>query len=218
MNTAAHRLKSHAFQQAAGSRLRKLVVGTGNHAYPFSRESVGYYMVDNLAARLGLKWEDNRSCLGFVAESDDLVLFKPKTVEPKYNGRAVAVATRYFGIAPESVAVVHHETMHDFGVHLTKFSGSIEDNPAVESIIESLKTDRFQRFSVGVRSNDVEDETIDGGILYHVNPMNGERARLRNRFSRSEVNGLRGVLGNDILNALLGSISSSAGSEALEGL
>jgi peptidyl-tRNA hydrolase len=49
-------------------------VGIGNWMFPRSRSSVGLYIVDKYAEKLGLKWMLHEKIYSFIAETPQLLL------------------------------------------------------------------------------------------------------------------------------------------------
>jgi peptidyl-tRNA hydrolase, PTH1 family len=129
-----------------------LIVGLGNpeSEYADTRHNLGFACVRALAGRLGVdinrkRW---RSLVG-RADSRQLWLMLPQTYM-NLSGQAVKAALRDTGMAPTQVWVVHDELDLPLCRLRIRRGGSGAGHNGVLSLIESLGTDDFVRYRVGI--------------------------------------------------------------------
>jgi peptidyl-tRNA hydrolase, PTH1 family len=135
-----------------GRSQETLIVGLGNPESEFAdtRHNLGFACVRALADRLGVdlsrkRW---RSLVG-RAESRRLWLVLPQTYM-NLSGQAVAAALRDTGMAPTQVWVIHDELDLPLCRLRIRRGGSGAGHNGVLSLIESLGTDDFVRYRVGI--------------------------------------------------------------------
>jgi PTH1 family peptidyl-tRNA hydrolase len=137
-------------QTAAGQE--RLIVGLGNPdaEYADTRHNLGFACVLELARRLGVK-VDRKRWQSLVGRSDEkkLWLVMPQTYM-NLSGQAVAKAARDVGVAPEQVWVVYDELDLPLCRMRIRRGGSGAGHNGVLSVIDSLGTDDFVRFRVGI--------------------------------------------------------------------
>jgi peptidyl-tRNA hydrolase, PTH1 family len=129
-----------------------LIVGLGNpeSEYADTRHNLGFACVRALADRLGVELNRKRwrSLVG-RAESRQLWLMLPQTYM-NLSGQAVSAALRDTGMAPTQIWVVHDELDLPLCRLRIRRGGSGAGHNGVLSLIESLGTDDFVRYRVGI--------------------------------------------------------------------
>lgn len=92
----------------------KLVVGLGNpgREYEATRHNAGFWLVDELASKLGVNFNLESKYFGNVAKARvagiDVWLLKPQTYM-NLSGKSVHLLANFYKIQPEEVLVVHDE-------------------------------------------------------------------------------------------------------------
>lgn len=141
----------------------KMVVGLGNpgRAYEWTRHNVGFWVLDELARRLDLRWQKSRLTAAFVAdgafpfppqsqETANKVLFvKPQTYMNR-SGEAVRALVEYYRLSPEEIIVVYDDLDLEPMVLRIRQKGSSGGHRGIESIIRCLGTETFGRLKVGI--------------------------------------------------------------------
>ena len=129
-----------------------LIVGLGNpeSEYGDTRHNLGFTCVRELGRRAGASIERKRwqSLVG-RSEARGLWFILPQTYM-NLSGQAVAKALKDTGIAPEQTWVVYDELDLPLCRMRIKRGGSTAGHNGVRSILESLGTDAFVRFRVGI--------------------------------------------------------------------
>jgi PTH1 family peptidyl-tRNA hydrolase len=88
----------------------RLVAGLGNpgRGYASTRHNAGFWFADRLASMLNASFSHEARFAADVAKAGDLRICKPMTYM-NGSGRSVAGLSRFFGVPPESILVVHDE-------------------------------------------------------------------------------------------------------------
>ncbi|HSE84025.1 MAG TPA: aminoacyl-tRNA hydrolase [Thermodesulfobacteriota bacterium] len=131
-----------------------LVVGLGNPGkeYSLSKHNIGFMVVDELAARLGVSIGKK----GFkslyteaLKEEKKLILLKPQTYMNR-SGEAVRDATAFFKIPAGDIIVIYDEMDLPLGNIKIKVGGGSAGHKGIESIIVNLGDLDFIRVRVGI--------------------------------------------------------------------
>jgi peptidyl-tRNA hydrolase, PTH1 family len=130
----------------------RLIVGLGNPEsdYADTRHNLGFACVRELARRWGVKVDRKRwqSLVG-RSEANHTWLVMPQTYM-NLSGQAVAKAIRDVKVQPAETWVVYDELDLPMCRMRIRRGGSGAGHNGVRSIIESLGTDDFVRFRVGI--------------------------------------------------------------------
>lgn len=133
----------------------RLVVGLGNPGtqYERTRHNVGFWFVDEVAARHRVAFRDERRFHGAVATLDwnggVVYLLKPSTFMNQ-SGRAVAAVTKFFKIEPPQILVVHDELDLPPGVVRLKRGGGHGGHNGLRDLIACLGAADFYRLRFGI--------------------------------------------------------------------
>lgn len=116
----------------------KLIVGLGNpeKQYEGSRHNVGFAVLDDFAAKNGLKWQEKTKFKAMIAEvetDEKALLVKPTTY---YNlvGESVRALADFYKVAPENILIVHDDHVLPLGTLRTREQGSDAGNNGIKSI------------------------------------------------------------------------------------
>ena len=130
----------------------KLVVGLGNpgERYAKTRHNVGFMVLDKLIKKYVATPQSNKK-LGAILYSLDKerMLIKPQTFMNS-SGGPVANIVRFYKIKPESLLIVHDDVDLLFGEVKQQFARGSAGHRGVQSIIDSLGTEGFNRVRIGV--------------------------------------------------------------------
>ncbi len=148
----------------------KLIVGLGNpgRQYEKTRHNLGFMIVERFLKDFEpvekTAWEDSKkfksdivhlewqrrsshSSLGKTS-FEKVVLAKPKTYMNN-SGMAVSLIAEYYKINPLDILVVHDDIDLPLGAMKIRFGGASAGHHGIDSVIKTLKTDRFWRFRMG---------------------------------------------------------------------
>ena len=130
----------------------RLIVGLGNPEadYADTRHNLGFACVSELAKRLGVRIDRKRwqSLVGH-SEERGVWLMMPQTYM-NLSGQAVAKAVKDIHLQPQRVWVVYDELDLPLCRMRIRVGGSGAGHNGVKSLIDSVGTDEFVRFRVGI--------------------------------------------------------------------
>ena len=132
----------------------KLVIGLGNPGdrHINNRRNIGFKIVDVIANNndIQIKTKKKKSLLGGGDfEGHDIVLLKPQTFID-LSGEAVLYLASFLRIVVESVIVIHDDYNLEFGKIKVGVGLCETFNIGVESIVKSLKSNKFVRIRIGI--------------------------------------------------------------------
>jgi len=139
----------------------KIIAGLGNPGaqYANTPHSVGFEVVDALAADAGVAWEEKRQFKCLMAKAavagQPTILVKPQTFM-NLSGDSVAPVVKYHNATAADLLVVQDDIDLAVGRLRIRKGGSCGGHNGVRSVIERLGTPDFARLKVGVgkdRSN-----------------------------------------------------------------
>lgn len=130
-----------------------LIVGLGNpeDKYSGTRHNLGFVVLDELRRKLNLPdWpKEDKFKAEVLKLSDELILARPQTYMNR-SGLAVSALVNFYKIDSEGIIVVHDELDLSLGHIKIRLGGAAAGHHGVESIIESLGTDKFVRVRLGI--------------------------------------------------------------------
>jgi PTH1 family peptidyl-tRNA hydrolase len=135
----------------------KLIIGLGNPGkeYDNTRHNFGFAVVDAIAAKYGAKFSTGKKFGAETAETfingEKIILAKPQTYMNK-SGVAVQEIMSYYNITTDRVWIVYDDIDLDVGSVRIRTTGSAGGHKGVQSIIDSIGTQQFPRFRMGIKS------------------------------------------------------------------
>ncbi|MDO9195025.1 aminoacyl-tRNA hydrolase, partial [Rhodoferax sp.] len=131
----------------------QIIVGLGNPetAYAGTPHNIGYDVVDQLAASLGLTWD--RTPEAWIARSSwpeqPLCLVKIGTAMNR-TGAGLKRLSQDMAFGPDQCILVYDDLDLPLGAVRARLRGSAGGHRGVASILEAFQTDVFRRVKVGV--------------------------------------------------------------------
>jgi peptidyl-tRNA hydrolase, PTH1 family len=144
----------------------RLFVGLGNPGteYEATRHNAGFWWVDALADKLGVRLVPERAYQGLVARANlpggPVWLVEPMTFMNR-SGASVAPLARFFKIEPQQILVVHDELDIQPGQAKLKFGGSAAGHNGLKDIHGLLGTQDFWRLRLGIGHPGVKAEVVN---------------------------------------------------------
>ncbi|KAJ3982080.1 peptidyl-tRNA hydrolase [Lentinula detonsa] len=133
-----------------------LVAALGNLPMPLTRHSLGQYVLDALALRLGIRMLSDRKGIvgrGYVTLGDtpvSLILYKSKSLM-NVSGPSIAEIYRTSVKSPNAMLVLQDSMSHEVEQLSVKLGGSANGHNGVKSIISALGGEQgFYRFRLGI--------------------------------------------------------------------
>ncbi|WP_340020669.1 aminoacyl-tRNA hydrolase [Paenibacillus sp. FSL K6-1096] len=132
----------------------KWIVGLGNPGpqYAKTRHNVGFMALDQLAARNGITFNQNK-CKSVIGEGVisgvKTVLIKPMTFM-NLSGEAVRAYMDYYKVQLEDMIVVYDDLDTELGKIRLRYQGSAGGHNGIKSIIQHTGTQTFNRVRMGI--------------------------------------------------------------------
>jgi PTH1 family peptidyl-tRNA hydrolase len=153
-----------------------VLLGLGNpgRAYTKGRHNAGFWCIDALAERHGIRLRDRRRH-AVIAEGEiaatPVVLAKSRTYMNS-SGTAARYLLDRFHATPQELMVVHDDMDLPLGTIRLRPGGGAAGHHGIESVIAELRTEQFSRLRIGVEHpTDRED-----GIAHVLGPFNAQEA------------------------------------------
>jgi PTH1 family peptidyl-tRNA hydrolase len=147
-------LQFAAFERTRMTAIR-LITGLGNIGpeYEATRHNAGFWFVDALADRAGVRLSRESKFHGTVARATlhgaQCWLLQPGTYMNR-SGRAVAALANFYRIAPEEILVVHDELDLLPGQSKMKQGGGHAGHNGLKDIQAALGSPMFWRLRIGI--------------------------------------------------------------------
>jgi len=178
-----------------------LFVGLGNPGkeYEKARHNAGFLAIEALRERL--KFGTFRNEAKFKAEisrgefnGKKVILMRPQTFM-NLSGEAVQAVKSYYKINPEDVWVVHDDIDLPLGTLRIRTEGSAGTHNGMKSLVQTLSTESFPRFRLGIESRGViapaEQDLTHFVLESFRNEEFPEFERLVERFTEAAVLALK---------------------------
>jgi PTH1 family peptidyl-tRNA hydrolase len=135
--------------------MTKLIIGIGNPdpQYLQTRHNVGFMFLDYLAKKIDANdFAEDKKINALVSKSKiektPVILAKPLSYVNK-SGEVVAKLAKFYKIKPKDVIVVQDDLDIEFGLFKNSFEKNSGGHKGIESIIKTLKTNKFYRLRIG---------------------------------------------------------------------
>jgi peptidyl-tRNA hydrolase, PTH1 family len=132
----------------------KIIVGLGNPGgqYTDTRHNIGYMIVEHLSHEIGSSsfvWEQDDKHKVMAGKIGEVLLVKPLTYMNN-SGFAVKGLMDYYKLKATDVWVIHDDIDLPLGKIRIRQKGGTAGHNGVTSILNSLKSDEFVRFRMGI--------------------------------------------------------------------
>ncbi len=143
----------------------KIIIGLGNPTdrYYFTRHNLGQLALEHFRSEYDDNFTDfsvNKKTEALIAtghiNSEKIILAKPLTFMNE-SGRAVKKIISFYKIEPTDLWVIHDELDLPLGQIKISQNISAAGHRGVSSIINSLQTQNFVRFRLGIGKNPTSD-------------------------------------------------------------
>ncbi|OGE64119.1 aminoacyl-tRNA hydrolase [Candidatus Daviesbacteria bacterium RIFCSPLOWO2_02_FULL_36_8] len=144
-----------------------LIIGLGNPGdkYIGVRHNLGFMVLDAWVKKMALgEWSMEEKFKAEIIKQGDLIFAKPLTFMNN-SGLAVSALVNYFKINPEDVIIVYDELDLPLGKIKVRAGGAAAGHHGVESIIESLGTDKFIRVRLGIGNLKTQNSEHHGSSM-----------------------------------------------------
>src|SRR3989338_9075496 len=165
----------------------KLIIGLGNPdaEYQNTRHNVGFMFLDYLAKKISANLPAGRQVIftedkksnALISKSKiektPIVLVKPLCYVNK-SGEVVAKLAKFYKIKPKDVIIVQDDLDIEFGAFKNSFEKNSGGHKGIESVIKSLKTNKFYRLRIGtsvrslLKAREQSDKKRDAFVMNFV--------------------------------------------------
>lgn len=178
----------------------KLIVGLGNpgEKYEKTRHNLGFMVVDqflkDVTETSETKWSHEVKVKSDIAvfewpvgsTTEKVILAKPRTYMNN-SGMAVSLLANYYKIEPKDIWIVHDELDIPTGNMKIRIGGSSAGHKGIESIMNSLGTEKFYRFRLGIGVSRLQTE-----VAHHMMPKADEY--VLDRFASGDMGKIRELI------------------------
>jgi peptidyl-tRNA hydrolase, PTH1 family len=129
----------------------RCLVGLGNPGseYTGTRHNIGFMVIDQLAAELGLAWEKSTRWDALTSKQGDLVVVKPLSFMNRSGYPLVAIA-QFYKIAPPEILVVLDDLALPLGRIRIRAAGGSGGHNGLDSVIMQFGTEDIPRLRIGI--------------------------------------------------------------------
>jgi len=144
----------------------KLIIGLGNPGikYEKTRHNLGWLVIDQLAQEIGINnWKNETKFNSLITQGgfndQKIILAKPETFMND-SGLAVQSIASYYKIPSREIIIIHDEIDLPLGKIKVQESCGAAGHKGVQSIINHLGTNNFNRIRIGIKpkKSDIETE------------------------------------------------------------
>lgn len=180
----------------------KLIVGLGNPGvkYESTRHNVGFMVLEHFLKDLEpvnkSNWDKNEKLKSEIyvldfqpknGEVEKVILARPQTYMNN-SGMAVSLIAQFYKVKPEDIWIVYDELDLPLGFMKIRQGGGTAGHHGLESIMETLKTDKFFRFRMGIGQskahNELAKKKINGEDIVLKGFKGGEASKARTMIKR----------------------------------
>jgi PTH1 family peptidyl-tRNA hydrolase len=129
----------------------RCIAGLGNPGpeYAGTRHNIGFMVVDQLAASLGLSWEKSTKWDAITSKRGEMLLAKPVSFMNRSGYPLVAIA-QFYKIAPSETLVVLDDFALPLGRIRIRAGGGTGGHNGLESVIMQFGTEEIPRLRIGI--------------------------------------------------------------------
>lgn len=141
----------------------KVIVGLGNPGdkYKNSRHNVGFMLLDKIVDEKGLEWVFDKKSNSEIAKDEHILYAKPQIMMNR-SGESVAKILSFYKLKPGDLTVVNDDVDLEFGEVRKQSGRGSAGHRGVQSIIENLGTNSFERIRIGLgRPENAQIDTND---------------------------------------------------------
>jgi PTH1 family peptidyl-tRNA hydrolase len=145
--------------------VQRIIVGLGNPGkkYEKHRHNIGFFVLDALAARAGIRFE-RKMCRASIGEGSishvPVILAKPQTFMNR-SGDSVVRLLDYYDAFPEDLVIVHDDLDLEQGRIKLKGGGGDGGHNGLRSTIQRCGTGDFVRVRIGIDRPESGEEPAD---------------------------------------------------------
>jgi PTH1 family peptidyl-tRNA hydrolase len=176
----------------------RCVAGLGNPGpeYTGTRHNIGFMVIDELAARLGLVWEKSTRWDALTSKQVDLVLAKPLSFMNRSGYPLVAIA-QFYKMAPSEILVVLDDLALPLGRIRIRAGGGTGGHNGLDSVIMQFGTEEIPRLRIGIGA-----APTAGSVDYVLGRFFEEERALVNSAIERSVQAIKCAVDNGVVAAM----------------
>jgi len=150
-----------------GDFIMILIVGLGNPGkeYAETRHNVGFFVVEKLRENLKLgEFNLEKKFQVEIVKGKNLILAKPQTFMNE-SGKAVSLLVNFYKINLENLWVAHDDIDIALGEYKIQKDKSSAGHKGVQSVIEALGAQKFNRLRIGIKTEALEKIPAEAFVL-----------------------------------------------------
>lgn len=166
-----------------------LIVGLGNPGkqYDFTRHNIGFmaldnFMLNNEFSPFVLKKDLQAEISSSYLVNKKILAVKPQTFMNE-SGKSLQKITQFYKISSQQIIVIYDDFDLPFGSIRSRFSGSSGGHKGIQSIIQELNFENFNRIRIGINNNLAKK--ADSLVLKKFNKT--EKEKLESIFNETNV-------------------------------
>ncbi|MDD5627089.1 MAG: aminoacyl-tRNA hydrolase [Patescibacteria group bacterium] len=152
------------------------IIGLGNPGkeYEGTRHNVGFFVVEKLRESLKLpEFNSEKKFKAEIAKGKNLILAKPQTFMNN-SGEAVSLLYNFYKIDPPHLLVAQDDLDIPLGEYRIQQDKSSAGHKGVQSIIDALNTQNFNRLRIGIKTEMLEKIPAEDFVLQKFLPEEKE--------------------------------------------
>jgi peptidyl-tRNA hydrolase, PTH1 family len=129
----------------------RCAAGLGNPGpeYRGTRHNIGFMVIDQLAAQLGLAWEKSTRWDALTSKQGGLVLAKPVSFMNR-SGHPLAAIAQFYKIAPSEILVILDDLALPLGRIRIRAGGGTGGHNGLDSVLMQFGTEEIPRLRIGI--------------------------------------------------------------------
>jgi PTH1 family peptidyl-tRNA hydrolase len=124
-------------------------LGNPGPEYTGTRHNIGFVVIDQLAAQLGVAWEKSAKWDALTSKQGDLILVKPMSFMNRSGYPLVAIA-QFYKIAPSEILVVLDDFALPLGRIRIRARGGSGGHNGLDSVITQFGSEEIPRLRIGI--------------------------------------------------------------------
>lgn len=176
----------------------RCLAGLGNPGseYTGTRHNIGFMVIDQLAAQLGLAWEKSTRWDALTSKQGDLVVVKPLSFMNRSGYPLVAIA-QFYKIAPAEILVVLDDFALPLGRIRIRAAGGSGGHNGLDSVIMQFGTEDIPRLRIGIGA-----APTAGSVDYVLGRFFEEERELVNSTIDRSVQAIKCAVDNGVVAAM----------------
>jgi len=125
-------------------------LGTPGRDYETSRHNVGFWLLDEWAAKARAIFSKEQRFQGLLAKGVTGMYGLKPTTYMNLSGRSVSAFAKYYKLSPSQILVVHDDLDLPVGSVRLKHGGGHGGHNGLRSITQEIGTDGYRRVRIGI--------------------------------------------------------------------